>query len=112
MITREEMIMWLSNPITKGLFEIFKGDRIAAEDAVFNSVIDNIKQNHVQSRPYSEVFNLARLETANYILEKTFYPLYKDLKDLETEKLNLEEERSDSIGNFINKINEVLKHEK
>lgn len=111
MINREEMIMWLENPITKGLFEIFKHDRIEAEDRAFNSVLSAVKDKSIplSQRTQQEVLSFAYLEVANQILSKTFIPLYEDLKDLN--KDNPDEEKDDSISTFTNKIIEILKYD-
>ena len=114
MITREEMIMWLSNPITKGLFEIFKAERTAAEDRAFNSTLSAFhnKDIFLSQRTQPELLSFAYLEVANHILSATFVPLYDDLKEIDKNKENADEEKDDSISTFTNKINEVLKHEK
>lgn len=111
MIEREDMIAWLNNPITKGLCEILKNDRIAAEDDAFETFLHCTK-NNIMNRTYQEIFGLARLETVNFILSKTFSPLYENLAELAEAQEDAEKPKEDSIAEFAKKIEEVLKHAK
>ncbi len=89
---KEDFIDWLKNPITRTLFKMIKDDRDRAEDEAFNSTLSGFKKREL-NRTYDEFFNYARLEVANFFLQKTFDSIYKDT---EIDKEELE--------NFINKI--------
>ncbi len=116
-LTREDLIIWLSNPITKGFYKALKKSRDEAENAAFNATLDNYKTNGLVARNTDELFAYRNLEVLNGLVLSTFYPLYEDLKKEESETKNpeseeKEEEKKDSIQQFLNNLKEVSKNEK
>ena len=108
MITREEFIDWLKSPATQGLYEIFKQERLKAEDEAFTASLAAFKKESFLNRSVDEVLCFARLEVANYLLLSTFHPLYENLKELAETKSDPEAEKGDYIQTFINKLQEAV----
>jgi hypothetical protein len=109
MITRQEVVDWINSPVTKGLYEIYKSERLAAEDNAFSASVESLNKGLLLERSYSEVLQYARLEVINHTLSNVFYPLYDCV-----EKLKQDEEKSekDAITTFIKNIEEVKKYAK
>lgn len=113
-LTREDLIIWLSNPITKGFYKALQKHRDDAENAAFNATLDSYSKSGLAQRDTKELFAYRNLEVLNSLVLSTFLPLYEDLKKEESEIQNpeKEEEKKDSIQQFLNNLREVLKSEK
>ena len=109
MITRQEVIDWVNSPITKGLYEIYKSERLAAEDNAFSASVESLNQGSLLQRSYKEVLQYARLEVVNHTLSSLFYPLYECVAELDQDE---EKSQDDAITTFIKNIEEVKKHGK
>lgn len=111
-LTREDLIIWLNNPFTKGFYKSLKRSRDEAENAAFNSTLESYKKSGLAERDTDELFAYRNLEVLNGLILNTFYPLYEDLKKEEAEIEDPEKEKKDSIQQFLKNLKEVLKDER
>ncbi len=111
-LTREDLILWLENPYTKGFYEVLQKMRNDAEDAAFNATLDNYSKSGLTDRKTEELFAYRNLEVLNHFLIKTFMPMYEDKPRAEEilAKQDPEQEEEivkDSLQDFINDIKEL-----
>ena len=107
-MTRDEIMIWLNHPVTRGFYNILTLRRDQAEDVAFNITLENYTNSTLTKRSREEIFSYTYLEVMNKIILEAFNPLYEDLKKMEINGESSEEEEiDDSIKEFIKQIEEA-----